>query len=110
MKKIVTIILVIAITFMFSACGIKTFQSSALIKIEDNNPYPTIDNGTYTNLLKSNTAITKISENLDFEISNRELKNSIVLQNIDIIGGSFEIIVSHTDKEMAEQILNALLE
>lgn len=95
---------------MFSSCGTKKFQSSALVKIENNNDgYSITYTDTYTNLLKSNTAIAKISENLDFEISNRELENSIDLRDIDI-SGTFEIIVTHTDKELAEQILNALLE
>lgn len=111
MKKIMVIILTLVIVFVFSACGITTeFQCSAVVKIENSSDvFSIIYNDTYTNLLKSNTSIAKISENLDFEISDWELENSIVLEDIDR-HGTFEIIVSHTYKETAKQILNAILE
>ena len=109
MKKIIAIISVILIAIMLTACNIKTFQSSAVVKIKDTKGLGIIiDTGTYTNLLESNTAITNISESLDFEISNNELKKSIVIQEIDM-NGTFEITVSHTDKEISQKILNALL-
>ena len=97
---------------MFTACYKKTFQSSALVKIQSNSAlissfslYP----DTCTNILESNTAITKISEGLNFEISNSELKQSITIENIDM-NDTFEITVSHTDKELSQQILNVVLE
>lgn len=111
MKKITLIILTLVIVFVFSACGITTeFQCSAVVKIGANDVYSDISLGdTYINLFQSNTAITKIANNLDFEISNKKLKNSITLREINY-KDTIEITVSYKDENKSKQILNTLLE
>ena len=114
MKKIILIILTLVIALVFSACGSATkSQCSAVVKI-DNNPDSSYqislyDIDTYKKLFESNTAITKIANNLDFEISNKELSRSIALQEINYTD-TIEIIVSYKDENQAKQILNTLLE
>ena len=114
MKKIILIILTLVIALVFSACGSVTkSQCSAVVKI-DNNPDSSYqislyDIDTYKKLFESNTAITKIANNLDFEISNNELSRSIALQEINYTD-TIEIIVSYKDENQAKQILNTLLE
>lgn len=111
MKKIMVIILTLVIVFVFSACGITTeFQCSAVVKIDTNDASLYIGLvDTYINLFQSNTAITKIADNLDFEISNKELRYSITLREINH-KDTIEITVSYKDKNQAKQILNTLLE
>ena len=110
MKKIMVIILTLIIVFVFSACGITTeFQCSAVVKIDDTNTYSFDNIDTYIKLFESNTAITKIANNLDFEISNKEVKNSIAFREINYLD-TIEITVSYNDENQAKQILNAVLE
>lgn len=111
MKKITLIILTLVIVFVFSACGITTkFQCSAVVKIGANDVYSGVTLAdTYINLFQSNTAITKIANNLDFEISNKKLKNSITLREINY-KDTIEITVSYKDENKSKQILNTLLE
>ena len=111
MKKITLIILTLVIVFVFSACGITTeFQCSAVVKIGANDVYSDVSLAdTYINLFQSNTAITKIANNLDFEISNKKLKNSITLREINY-KDTIEITVSYKDENKSKQILNTLLE
>lgn len=111
MKKIMVIILTLVIVFVFSACGISTeIQCSAVVKIDANDASLVVSLiDTYIKLFQSNTAITKIANNLDFEISNKELRNSITLREINYID-TIEITVSYKDENQAKQILNTLLE
>ena len=111
MKKIMVIILTLVIVFVFSACGITTeFQCSTVVKIDANDASLDVSLvDTYIKLFQSNTAITKIANNLDFEISNKELRNSITLREINY-KDTIEITVSYKDENQAKQILNTLLE
>ena len=110
MKKIMVIILTLVIVFVFSACGITTeIQCSAVVKIDANDDSFVVSSiDTYIKLFQSNTAITKIANNLDFEISNNELSRSIALQEINYTD-TIEITVSYKDENQAKQILNTLL-
>ena len=111
MKKTTIIILTLVIALVFSACGSVTeFQCSAVVKIDVNNAsLHVVSVDTYIKLFESNTAITKIANNLDFEISNNELSRSIALQEINYTD-TIEITVSYKDENQAKQILNTLLE
>lgn len=109
MKKIIAITLTLVMIFVLSACvEIKEFQCSAVAKIEDSSSHMELVD-TYIKLFESNTVITKIADDLDFEISNMELSDSIVIQEINYMD-TIEIIVSYKDADQAKQILNALLE
>ena len=113
MKKTTIIILTLVIALVFSACGSVTeFQCSAVVKINNSHDssyqISLYDIDTYKKLFKSNTAITKIANNLDFEISNNELSHSIALQEINYTD-TIEITASYKDENQAKQILNTLL-
>lgn len=111
MKKAITIVL--SLIILLSACGQETYKTSASVIITNsfysqNASTETSLTETYIEIFESYTALQKIIDNLDFEISKKQLKKSISFATIpdtQII----EIIVSYESREKANKILNCLL-